>query len=272
MSLPTTRASRSRSAPTAPTSPVPAIRPTSTTPRRSTRWPTACSRPPKPLPLPAPASPGQNAGPSPPPTGRPASDALPSETGPTSQPPGCYASHPWPAGGRAGHAGNRRTLRPAVPGPLATPPDVRDRRRPAPRLAARPAALPRRAPRSRTRPHPRTRTRPGSRTMTLTINDTTMTSDQTAHTARQAVGSQHLWEVSWLPGQALDVHRELGRRTWPDRIRRDQPGLPTRHLSPATRPRKRAARSRGGTMTAQPRRHYDRKPEPAAVPQRIPDP
>ena len=25
-------------------------------------------------------------------------------------------------------------------------------------------------------------------------------------------------------------------------------------------------------MTAQPRRHYDRKPEPAAVPQRIPDP
>ena len=40
--------------------------------------------------------------------------------------------------------------------------------------------------------------------MTLTINDTTMTSDQTPHTARQAPGSQHLWEVSWLPGQALD--------------------------------------------------------------------
>jgi len=40
--------------------------------------------------------------------------------------------------------------------------------------------------------------------MTLTINDTTMTSDQTTHTARQAPGSQHLWEVSWLPGQALD--------------------------------------------------------------------
>ena len=40
--------------------------------------------------------------------------------------------------------------------------------------------------------------------MTLTINDTTMTSDQTAHTARQAPGSQHLSEVSWLPGQALD--------------------------------------------------------------------
>jgi hypothetical protein len=40
--------------------------------------------------------------------------------------------------------------------------------------------------------------------MTLTINDTTMTSDQTAHTARQAPGSEHLWEVSWLPGQVLD--------------------------------------------------------------------
>ena len=35
--------------------------------------------------------------------------------------------------------------------------------------------------------------------MTLTIHDTTMTSDQTAHTARLAPGSQHLWEVSGLP-------------------------------------------------------------------------
>ena len=40
--------------------------------------------------------------------------------------------------------------------------------------------------------------------MTLTINDTTMTSDQTAHTARHAPGRQHGWEVSWLPGQMLD--------------------------------------------------------------------
>ena len=29
--------------------------------------------------------------------------------------------------------------------------------------------------------------------MTLTINDTTMTSDQTAHTARLASGDQHVW-------------------------------------------------------------------------------
>ena len=40
--------------------------------------------------------------------------------------------------------------------------------------------------------------------MTLTINDTTMTSDQTAHTAQLASDSQHLWEVSWLPGRVLD--------------------------------------------------------------------
>ena len=40
--------------------------------------------------------------------------------------------------------------------------------------------------------------------MTVTINDTTMASDQSAHAARQASGSEHRWEVSWLPGQALD--------------------------------------------------------------------
>ena len=39
--------------------------------------------------------------------------------------------------------------------------------------------------------------------MTLTIHDTAMTSDQTAHTARHAP-SQNGWEVSLLPGQVLD--------------------------------------------------------------------
>jgi hypothetical protein len=38
----------------------------------------------------------------------------------------------------------------------------------------------------------------------LTINDTTMTSDQTAHTARQLPGRQPEWEVSWLPVRILD--------------------------------------------------------------------
>ena len=96
--------------------------------------------------------------------------------------------------------------------------------------------------------------------MTLTINDATMTSDQTAHTARQAPGREHLWEVSWLPGRVLDRnsaitamvladqagvrdlderHRlwphveRLARRTRPDRIRRgqrvSQPGAPGRY-------------------------------------------
>ena len=39
--------------------------------------------------------------------------------------------------------------------------------------------------------------------MTLTINDTTMTSDQTTHSARQGP-SRNGWQVSWLPGRTLD--------------------------------------------------------------------
>ncbi len=66
--------------------------------------------------------------------------------------------------------------------------------------------------------------------MTLRIDDTTMTSDQTAHTA-QPSPSGHGWEVSWLPGQTLDrnsaitamiladttAERDLreGHRLWP---------------------------------------------------------
>ncbi len=41
--------------------------------------------------------------------------------------------------------------------------------------------------------------------MTLTITDTTMTSDHTPHSARQAPG-RNGWEVSWLPGQTLDCN------------------------------------------------------------------
>ena len=52
--------------------------------------------------------------------------------------------------------------------------------------------------------------------MTLTIYDTAMTSDQTAHTARQAPGSRHLWEVSWLPGQALDRNSAITAMTLAD--------------------------------------------------------
>ena len=52
--------------------------------------------------------------------------------------------------------------------------------------------------------------------MTLILTDTTMTSDQTAHTARLAPGSQHLWEVSWLPGRALDRNSAITAMTLAD--------------------------------------------------------
>ena len=51
--------------------------------------------------------------------------------------------------------------------------------------------------------------------MTLTINDTTMTSDQTAHTARQAA-DRNGWEVSWLPGQTLDRNTAITAMTLAD--------------------------------------------------------
>ena len=63
--------------------------------------------------------------------------------------------------------------------------------------------------------------------MTLTLTDTTMTSDQTAHTARQAPGRQHLWEVSWLPGRALDRNSAITAMTLADIA--SEPGPNERH-------------------------------------------
>jgi hypothetical protein len=63
--------------------------------------------------------------------------------------------------------------------------------------------------------------------MTLILNDTTMTSDQTAHTARLAPGSQHLWEVSWLPGRALDRNSAITAMTIADLT--SEPGLNEHH-------------------------------------------
>jgi len=40
--------------------------------------------------------------------------------------------------------------------------------------------------------------------MGLTINDDTMTSDYSPHTARRAPGQPNIWQVSWLPGRRLD--------------------------------------------------------------------
>ena len=51
--------------------------------------------------------------------------------------------------------------------------------------------------------------------MTLTINDTSMTSDYTAHTA-QETPSRNGWEVSWLPGQLLDRNTAITAMTLAD--------------------------------------------------------
>lgn len=51
--------------------------------------------------------------------------------------------------------------------------------------------------------------------MTVTITDTAMTSDQTAHTARHAP-ERNGWEVSWLPGQTLDRNSAITAMTLAD--------------------------------------------------------
>ena len=56
--------------------------------------------------------------------------------------------------------------------------------------------------------------------MTLTITDTSMTSDYTAHTARQAPG-RDCWEVSWLPGQTLDRNTAITAMTLADMASKD---------------------------------------------------
>ena len=57
--------------------------------------------------------------------------------------------------------------------------------------------------------------------MTLTIDDTTMTSDQSAHTARQAP-SRNGWEVSWLPGQTLDRNTAITAMILADLVREEE--------------------------------------------------
>lgn len=51
--------------------------------------------------------------------------------------------------------------------------------------------------------------------MTLTISDTTMTSDHSDHTARH-VPDRNGWEVSWLPGQILDRNTAITAMTLAD--------------------------------------------------------
>jgi hypothetical protein len=51
--------------------------------------------------------------------------------------------------------------------------------------------------------------------VTLTINDSSMTRDRTAHTARHTPG-RNGWEVSWLPGQTLDRNTAITAMTLAD--------------------------------------------------------
>ena len=53
--------------------------------------------------------------------------------------------------------------------------------------------------------------------MTLTINDSSMTSDQSAHTARHEPG-RNGWEVSWLPGRTLDRNTAITAMTLADTV------------------------------------------------------
>ena len=57
--------------------------------------------------------------------------------------------------------------------------------------------------------------------MGLTINDTSMTSTNTGHTARQAPGRPHGWEVSWLPGQLLDRNSAITAMVLADTVAQD---------------------------------------------------
>ena len=62
--------------------------------------------------------------------------------------------------------------------------------------------------------------------MTLTINDSSMTSDRTAHTARHTP-DHNGWEVSWLPGQTLDRNAAITAMVLADTTA--EPGLHEGH-------------------------------------------
>ena len=67
--------------------------------------------------------------------------------------------------------------------------------------------------------------------MTLRIDDTAMTSDQTAHFARHAP-DRNGWEVSWLPGQTLDRNSAITAMVLADTTA--EPGLHEGHRSGPT--------------------------------------
>ena len=124
--------------------------------------------------------------------------------------------------------------------------------------------------------------------MTLTIHDTAMTSDQSAHTARPSPGRPHQWEVSWLPGRTLDRNTAItamiladtaaeadlheGHRLWPfvqswaAELGLTGPGTiaqasQPRRQQPPARTSQRAPRPGGSQLTSQ-TRHNARHASP----------
>ena len=61
--------------------------------------------------------------------------------------------------------------------------------------------------------------------MPLTITSDLITSDRTAHTARPFPGHPHVWQVTWLPGQAVSPSGAVTAMMLADAAARDpQPG------------------------------------------------
>jgi hypothetical protein len=57
--------------------------------------------------------------------------------------------------------------------------------------------------------------------MTLNIENDSVSSNHTPHTARLLPGDQPLWEVSWLPGQPMDRSHALTAMALADATRAD---------------------------------------------------
>ena len=67
--------------------------------------------------------------------------------------------------------------------------------------------------------------------MALTINDRTMTSDRTHHTARLAPGEQRQWEVSWLPGRRVTRNQAITAMTLAEASSPAEPRDRNRHMA-----------------------------------------
>jgi hypothetical protein len=100
--------------------------------------------------------------------------------------------------------------------------------------------------------------------MTLIINDTTMTSDQSRHTARYS-DHRNGWEVSWLPGRVMDRNTAITAMTLADAAAGHE--LHDRHqLWPHIQSwagELGLGSTAAATMASQPPRGIDRQREPA---------